>query len=77
MGAKDWTYIRRQCMEMDVKTECSNGGEYLRGTHPWNETNVAIRVLREAEIDYGFKDGLYLTTALMIVEQMNAFGENS
>jgi hypothetical protein len=32
---------------------------------------IALRVLREAEMEYGFKDGLYLNTALMIVEQMN------
>jgi hypothetical protein len=32
---------------------------------------IALRVLREAEMEYGFKDGLYLSTALMIVEQMN------
>ena len=32
---------------------------------------LALRVLREAEMEYGFKDGLYLNTALMIVEQMN------
>ena len=32
---------------------------------------LALRVLREAEMEYGLKDGLYLNTALMIVEQMN------
>jgi hypothetical protein len=32
---------------------------------------LALRVLREAEGEYGFKEGLYLNTALMIVEQMN------
>ena len=32
---------------------------------------LALRVLREAEMEYGFKDGLYLNTGLMIVEQMN------
>jgi hypothetical protein len=31
LGSKDWTYVRRQCLELDVKAECSNGGEYLRG----------------------------------------------
>jgi hypothetical protein len=35
------------------------------------ELIVALRVLREAEMEYGFKDGLYLNTAFMIVEQMN------
>jgi len=38
--------------------------------------NEALRVLREAELDYGFKDGLYLNTALMIVEQMNGVIED-
>ena len=78
--AKDWGYIRRQCFESDVGNEVANGGNYVRGIHvshiPANpnvkvELMVALRVLREAEMEYGFKDGLYLSTALMIVEQMN------
>jgi len=56
----DWTFVRRSCLEVDVTGECANGGNYIK----------ALRVLREAEVEYGFKDGLYLTTALMIVEQM-------
>jgi len=58
--AIDWTFVRRSCLEVDVAAECANGGNYVK----------ALRVLREAEMEYGFKDGLYLTTALMIVEQM-------
>jgi hypothetical protein len=27
----DWAFIRRQCFEVDVATECSNGGNYVRG----------------------------------------------
>ena len=57
----DWTFVRRRCFEGDVGSECANGGNYVK----------ALRVLREAEMEYGFKDGLYLNTALMIVEQMN------
>ena len=34
LGAKNWTYVRRQCFEIDVATECSNGGQYVRGTSP-------------------------------------------
>lgn len=56
----DWTFVRRRCFEGDVAAECANGGNYVK----------ALRVLREAEMEYGFKDGLYLNTALMIVEQM-------
>jgi hypothetical protein len=56
----DWTFVRRKCFEGDVGSECANGGNYVK----------ALRVLREAEIEYGFKDGLYFNTALMIVEQM-------
>jgi Questin oxidase-like len=77
---KDWGYIRRQCFESEVGNEVANGGNYVRGIHlPKSlrkpnvrvELMVALRVLREAEMEYGFKDGLYLSTALMIVEQMN------
>jgi hypothetical protein len=57
----DWSFIRRKCFEGDVGLECANGGNYVK----------ALRVLREAEMEYGSKDGLYLNTALMIVEQMS------
>jgi len=46
---------------VDVATECVEGGNYVR----------ALRVLREAEVEYGVKEGLYLNAALMIVEQMS------
>ena len=59
-NVRDWVYVRTCCFEMDVQTEVSNGGNYVR----------ALRVLREAEMEYGYKDGLYLNTALMIVDQM-------
>jgi len=63
---RDWVYVRTCCFEMDVQTEVSNGGNYVR----------ALRVLREAEMEYGYKDGLYLNTALMIVDQMVGGGGN-
>ena len=28
----DWGFIRRQCFEVDVTSECANGGNYVRGT---------------------------------------------
>jgi hypothetical protein len=56
----DWSFVRRKCFEGDVGSECANGGNYVK----------ALRALREAEMEYGFKDGLYLNTALMIVEQV-------
>jgi hypothetical protein len=68
---KDWGYIRRQCFESDVNSEIANGGNYVRGMSAQGRLMIALRVLREAELEYGFKDGLYLSTALMIVEQMN------
>ena len=55
--------MRRKCFEVDVGIECANGGNYVR----------ALRVLREAEVEYGVKDGLYLNAALMILEQMGGF----
>jgi hypothetical protein len=74
LGAMDWAFVRRQCFEVDVIAECANGGNYVRGKNsvPLVLAHfAALRVLREAEMEYGFKDGLYLNTALMIVEQMN------
>jgi len=53
--------VRGKCFEVDVAAECANGGNYVR----------ALRVLREAEVEYGVKEGLYLNAALMIVEQMD------
>lgn len=32
LGAMDWAFIRRQCFEVDVASECANGGNYVRGT---------------------------------------------
>jgi hypothetical protein len=32
LGARDWTYIRKQCFEMDVTTAVANGGNYVKGT---------------------------------------------
>lgn len=60
MEEGDWVFVRRRCFEVDVGTECAEGGNYVR----------ALRVLREAEVEYGGKEGLYLNAALMIVEQM-------
>ena len=57
----DWGFVRRRCFEVDVATECVEGGNYVR----------ALRVLREAEVEYGVKEGLYLNAALMIVEQIS------
>jgi hypothetical protein len=65
MEGKDWGFVRRACFEGDVAAEVANGGNYIR----------ALRVLREAEVEYGFKEGLYLNTALMIVEQMTGVVE--
>jgi len=31
METQDWTFIRRHCLEVDVTTECANGGNYIRG----------------------------------------------
>jgi hypothetical protein len=60
-GGADWGWVRGTCFEVDVASECANGGNYVR----------ALRVLREAEVEYGVKEGLYLNAALMIVEQMD------
>jgi hypothetical protein len=30
-GALDWGYVRKQCLEVDVSVECTNGGNYVRG----------------------------------------------
>lgn len=27
----DWTFIRKQCFQVDVATECANGGNYVKG----------------------------------------------
>jgi hypothetical protein len=59
----DWTFVRRKCFEVDVAAECASGGNHVK----------ALRVLREAEMEYGVKDGLYLNSALMIVEQMTGY----
>jgi len=31
METQDWTFIRKHCLEVDVTTECANGGNYIRG----------------------------------------------
>ena len=51
----DWAFIRRQCFEVDVTSECANGGNYVRGTKHWWK-----RLISSVESVEGGGDGVWI-----------------